>query len=94
MRYMTEFEQAVEQLGIRPRYVRQSRAYRDGLYVDQIRIAMEKRFEIFNIFAEYQILEQHAKSVEERRPSISRSVSTASAAERTKRGSSIMTRRH
>lgn len=67
MRYMAEFEHAVGQVGIRPRYIRQSRAYRIGTYLDQIRIAMEKRFEIFDILAEYQTLERHTRSVEERR---------------------------
>ena len=67
MRYMTEFERAVEQAGVRPRYIRQSRAYRAGTYVEKIKIAMEKRFEIFDILAEYQTLERHEKSVEERR---------------------------
>jgi lysyl-tRNA synthetase class 1 len=67
MRYMTEFERAVEQAGVRPRYIRQSRAYRAGTYVEKIRIAMEKRAEIFDILAEYQTLERHEKSVAERR---------------------------
>ena len=67
MRYMAEFERAVEQAGVQPRYIRQSRAYRAGTYVEQIKIAMEKRFEIFDILAEYQTLERHEKSVEERR---------------------------
>lgn len=67
MRYMSEFERAVEQAGIRPRYIRQSQAYRAGTYVEQIKIAMEKRFEIFDILAEYQTIERHEKSVEDRR---------------------------
>lgn len=67
MRYMTEFERAVDQAGIRPRYIRQSRAYRAGTYVEKIKIAMERRFEIFDILAEYQTLERHEKSIDERR---------------------------
>jgi lysyl-tRNA synthetase class 1 len=67
IRYMTIFEQSIEQIGVRPRYIRQSLAYRVGAYIEQIRIAMERRFEIFDILAEYQTLGRHEKPVEERR---------------------------
>jgi len=66
LRFMTEFENAVSELGINPRYIRQSIAYRRGDYRDQIKIAMSKRLEIFDILAEYQTLEQE-KSIDERR---------------------------
>jgi lysyl-tRNA synthetase, class I len=66
-RYMAEFEQAVERIGIRPRYIRQSQAYRAGKYVEQIKTAMERRFEIFDILSEHQTLERHTKPIEERR---------------------------
>jgi lysyl-tRNA synthetase, class I len=66
-RYMAEFEQAVERVGIRPRYVRQSQAYRAGKYVEQIRTAMEMRFEIFDILSEHQTAERHTRPIEERR---------------------------
>ena len=67
MRYMAEFERAMEQIGIRPRCIRQSRAYRGGAYIEQIRIAMERRFEIFDILAEHQTLDRHTKPIEERK---------------------------
>jgi len=67
IRYMTLFEQSIEQIGVRPRYIRQSLAYRAGAYIEQIRIAMERRFEIFDILAEYQTLGRREKPVEERR---------------------------
>jgi lysyl-tRNA synthetase class 1 len=67
-RYMTEFERAAERIGVRPRYIRQSRAYRGGKYVEQIHVAMRRRFEIFDILSEHQTLEErHTKSAEERR---------------------------
>ncbi|HLZ62277.1 MAG TPA: lysine--tRNA ligase [Ktedonosporobacter sp.] len=64
-RYITDFTQALEQLGVRPRYIRQSRAYRAGQYVEQIKRAMARRLEIFDILAEYQTL--RADTVAERR---------------------------
>ncbi len=67
MRYMAEFERAMEQIGIRPRSIRQSHAYRSGTYIEQIKIAMERRFEIFEILAEHQTLERHTKPIEKRK---------------------------
>jgi lysyl-tRNA synthetase, class I len=74
IRYMTLFEQSIEQIGVRPRYIRQSLAYRAGAYIEQIKIAMERRFEIFDILAEYQTFGRHEKPVERtrRRSSITR----------------------
>lgn len=66
VRFMREFEDAVTKLGIMPRYIRQSVAYRRGDYREQIKVAMAKRLEIFDILAEYQTLEQE-KSIDERR---------------------------
>jgi lysyl-tRNA synthetase class 1 len=46
-RFITEFEQACARLGIQPRWVRQSKMYRAGAYVEGIRTALRRRFEIF-----------------------------------------------
>ena len=59
-RYITDFTKGLEQLGIYPRYVRQSVAYRRGDYVAQIKQAMRLRFEIFDILAEFQTLTRPA----------------------------------
>ena len=67
LRYIFEFEQSMNRLGIRPRYIRQSLAYRRGDYKEQIKTAMEKRFAIFDILAQYQTLGRHENSVEQRR---------------------------
>lgn len=66
-RYMAEFESSAEQLGIKPRYIRQSEAYRRGDYVPHMKTALEQRSEIFSILSEYQTLDHFEKTVEERR---------------------------
>ena len=66
-RYIVEFERSVRRLGVRPRYIRQSTAYRRGDYNEQIKIAMDRRFEIFDILSQFQTLERHEKSANERR---------------------------
>lgn len=66
-RYMNEFERSMNRIGVHPRYVRQSQAYRRGDYREQIKLAMTRRFQIFDILAEYQTLERHAKPIEQRR---------------------------
>jgi lysyl-tRNA synthetase, class I len=66
-RYMDEFEQSLSRIGVHPRYIRQSEAYRRGDYREQIKLAMARRFEIFDILAEYQTLERHEKPREQRR---------------------------
>ena len=67
VRYMSEFERSISSLGIYPRYIRQSHAYRGGNYRAQIRQAIEKRFEIFDILVKFQTPGRHEKSAEERR---------------------------
>jgi lysyl-tRNA synthetase class 1 len=54
LRYMTQFTRGLEALQIYPRYVRQSIAYREGRYTEQVKIALAYRGEIFDILAEYQ----------------------------------------
>ena len=48
----------MDQLGIRPRYIRQSKEYRAGKYNEQIKVAMNKRLKIFEILNKYQTLER------------------------------------
>lgn len=66
-RYKTEFESAMHDLGINPRFISQAEAYRRGDYVSQIITAIERRREIFDILAEHQTLDRFEQSVEERR---------------------------
>lgn len=66
-RFKDEFATAVAEMGIFPRYITQSIAYRRGDYVPQMIHAMAKRFEIFDILAEFQTLDHFEKSVEQRR---------------------------
>ena len=66
-RYITDFTRGLERLGIYPRYIRQSVAYRRGDYVEQIKQAIRQRAEIFTILAEYQTLEAQQKTIDERR---------------------------
>lgn len=55
------------ELGIRPRYIVQSEAYRRGDYVAQMIRAIEARLAIFDILSEYQTLDRFEKDVTERR---------------------------
>ncbi len=65
-RFITDFSEGLDRLGIHPRYIRQSVAYRRGDYVEQIKQAMHERKQIFDILSEYQTL-QSKESLEERR---------------------------
>ena len=67
-RHIAEFERSMDRLGIRPRYIRQSKEYRAGKYNEQIRVAMNKRLEIFDILSKYQTLQrEEQESTESRR---------------------------
>ncbi|MCE1252032.1 MAG: lysine--tRNA ligase [Anaerolineae bacterium] len=66
-RFKDEFEKSMNELGIKPRYISQSVAYRRGDYTKDIIHAISKRLEIFDILAEYQTLDRFEKSQEERR---------------------------
>lgn len=66
-RYKTEFEAAMHDLGINPRFISQAEAYRRGDYVAQMITAIERRFEIFDMLAEHQTLDRFEQTVEERR---------------------------
>jgi len=66
-RHMTEFGQHMEALGIRPEYIRQSAAYKAGTYTDAVKLAMDKRHEIFDILAEQQTESRQERPREERR---------------------------
>jgi lysyl-tRNA synthetase class 1 len=66
-RFITDFTRSLDRLGIRPRYIRQSVAYRRGDYVEQIRLAMRQRAEIFDTLAEYQTLQGQQETIAERR---------------------------
>jgi lysyl-tRNA synthetase, class I len=67
VRYMSGFMSGLEQLGIFPRYIRQSEEYRRGTYTQQIKTAMAKRGEIFDILAEYQTRQGQQEAQDERR---------------------------
>jgi lysyl-tRNA synthetase, class I len=66
-RYITDFTKGLEQLGIYPHFVRQSLEYRSGKYTPQIKVALEKRFEIFDTLAAFQTLQTQQESLAERR---------------------------
>lgn len=66
-RYISEFSRGLEQLGIFPRYVCQSRAYRSGAYTQQIKEAMTRRGAIFDILAAYQTRQGQQEVLAERR---------------------------
>jgi lysyl-tRNA synthetase class 1 len=66
-RFRDAFEQALAELGIQPRYIVQSEAYRRGDYVTQMIQAIQARFPIFDILSEYQTLDRFEKDLTERR---------------------------
>ena len=66
-RFKNEFEAALTELGIKPRYISQAQAYRRGDYVKEMISAIDQRFAIFDILAEYQTLDHFEKSSDERR---------------------------
>lgn len=66
-RFITDFTRSLDRLGIRPRYIRQSIAYRRGDYVEQIKQAMRQRLAIFDMLAEHQTLQGQQETVSERR---------------------------
>ena len=66
-RYIADFTQGLNRLGVHPRYIRQSVAYQRGDYVAQIKQALNQRAEIFDILAEFQTLDGQQETVEERR---------------------------
>jgi lysyl-tRNA synthetase, class I len=66
-RFKQEFESAMHDLGIAPRFIAQAAAYRRGDYIEQMKTAIERRFEIFDTLAEYQTLDRFEKTANERR---------------------------
>src|SRR5262249_50016326 len=66
-RFISEFERAMDKLCIHPKYVRESAAYRSGLYNERIKQAIDKRFDIFDILAEYQAEDRADRPADERR---------------------------
>ncbi len=64
--FITDFSKGLDRLGVRPRYIRQSIAYRRGDYTEQIKQAMHNRKEIFDILSEHQTL-QSKETLAERR---------------------------
>jgi len=66
-RHVHDFEAAAARLGLSPRYIRQSQAYRAGTYLDLIKKAIRHRQQIFDVLAQFQDAERHEASVEERR---------------------------
>jgi lysyl-tRNA synthetase, class I len=66
-RFIAEFEDAAERMGLRPRWVRQSRAYPAGAYRQGIRRALDARLDIFDILARYQTEKLQDRPLEERR---------------------------
>ena len=66
-RFRHDFEQALSDLGIQPRTIVQSEAYRKGTYTAEIIRAIERRLTIFDILSEYQTSDRFDKEIGERR---------------------------
>jgi lysyl-tRNA synthetase, class I len=66
-RFIVEFQDAAERMGLRPRWVRQSLAYPAGNYRDGIGRALDQRHTIFDILARYQTEKLQEVPLEERR---------------------------
>ncbi|WP_306358360.1 MULTISPECIES: lysine--tRNA ligase [unclassified Nocardia] len=66
-RHMTRFTDALARLGVRMREVRQSAAYPAGTYNAQIRVALDRRGDVFDILETFQTEGRHDTPVEERR---------------------------
>ncbi|MBF6183385.1 lysine--tRNA ligase [Nocardia otitidiscaviarum] len=67
VRHMTSFTDALTHLGVKMREVRQSVAYPAGTYNAQIRVALDRRGEIFDILETFQTEGRHDAPLEERR---------------------------
>ncbi|MFD7846581.1 lysine--tRNA ligase [Nocardia sp. NPDC059764] len=67
VQHMTRFTDALERLGVRMREVRQSAAYPAGTYNSQIRAALDRRADIFDILESFQTEGRHETPAEERR---------------------------
>jgi lysyl-tRNA synthetase, class I len=65
-RHVHAFQESVAQLGVKPRYIRQSSAYRSGAYVQQIKIAMAARLQIFDELAKHQTKEDGVDAADKR----------------------------
>jgi len=66
-RHIHQFQESVAQLGIHPRYIRQTAMYRGGKYVPQIITAMDARLDIFDELAKYQTKDEDDSALEGRR---------------------------
>lgn len=65
--FVEQFDEELQALGVRPRQIRQARAYRAGTYGASVVRALEHRGEIFDILAQFQTADRHEGSLEERR---------------------------
>ena len=67
-RFVQKFVSSIEKMGIRDVvHIRQSQAYKAGKYVKEIETAMKRRFEIFDILAQFQTDALHDEPASERR---------------------------
>jgi lysyl-tRNA synthetase class 1 len=64
--FVEQFDAALEALGVRPRQIRQARAYRAGTYGPSVVLAMGRRAEIFDVLAEFQTAGRDERPLEER----------------------------
>lgn len=65
--YKHEFIHSIEQLNIFPRYISQTKEYTRGVYREQIKEALRRRRDIFDVLVKYQTLETDEKRSDERR---------------------------
>ncbi|HEX3866534.1 MAG TPA: lysine--tRNA ligase, partial [Gemmatimonadaceae bacterium] len=66
-RFIAEFTESLERIGVRPRAIRQSAAYRRGDYTSAIRLTLDRRLEIFDILAAFQTPGRQSEDMGSRR---------------------------
>jgi lysyl-tRNA synthetase class 1 len=65
--YIAEFTESLAQMGVEPVAIRQAEAYRAGRYARGVRVAMQRRLEIFDVLARHQTPGRHEAPLETRR---------------------------
>lgn len=66
-RFRTQFENSLEPIGVQCRWIQQSKNYPAGMYRAQMRAALERRNEIFDILSRFQTKKLQTVPLEERR---------------------------
>jgi len=64
--FIAEFQTCMNQIGVKPQYIRQSEVYGTTHYADMVELAINKRLEIFDILLKHQSEEKQAESIANR----------------------------